>query len=77
MPANMHAMHGESQDILAGGQFHPSVNASMVARVGVSYAPDEYPSDDMRAAGVVCGCGQYYQNPCRAEFRKARAHALP
>lgn len=61
-----------NQDIVADGLYHPSVNASMVARVAVTYAPADYPSVDARAAGAVCGCGNYYDNPCRAEFRKVR-----
>ena len=54
------------------GLYHPTINSSLAARVAVSYAPAEYPSGDMRAAGFVCGCGDYYDNPCRAEFRKVR-----
>ncbi|CAL8464697.1 g4232 [Coccomyxa elongata] len=58
------------EGIADAGLYHPTINSSLAARVAVGYAPADYPSDDMRAAGFVCGCGDYYNNPCRAEFRK-------
>ncbi len=65
------------QGIADAGLYHPTINSSLAARVAVAYSPADYPSDDMRAAGFVCGCGDYYNNPCRAEFRKVNARALP
>ena len=29
----------------------------------------DYPTPQMRARGVRCGCRQYWEDPCRAEFR--------
>ncbi len=58
------------QEIADAGLYHPTINSSLSARVAVSYTPADYPTDEMRAAGFVCGCGDYFDNPCRAEFRK-------
>ncbi|KAK9904758.1 hypothetical protein WJX75_001986 [Coccomyxa subellipsoidea] len=58
------------QDIADAGLYHPTINSSLAARVAVGYTPADYPTDGMRSAGFVCGCGDYFDNPCRAEFRK-------
>ena len=52
------------------------MNMSIAARVVVGYAPSDYPSDAQRANGFICGCTNYYNNPCRAEFRKAGPKCL-
>lgn len=59
-----------SQDIANDGLYHPSANMSIAARVVVTYAPSDYPTETQRSNGFVCGCTNYYNNPCRAEFRK-------
>lgn len=61
------------QDIADAGLYHPTINSSLAARVAVGYTPADYPIDGMRSAGFVCGCGDYFDNPCRAEFRKVLA----
>ena len=58
------------QEIANDGLYHPSVNMSIAVRVVVDYAPSDYPTDAQRSNGIVCGCTNYYNNPCRAEFRK-------
>ena len=58
------------QDIANQGLYHPSVNLSIAARVIVNYTPQDYPTDAQRSNGFICGCTNYYNNPCRAEFRK-------
>ena len=60
------------QDIANDGLYHPSVNMSIAARVVVNYTPSDYPTDAQRSNGFVCGCTNYYNNPCRAEFRKVQ-----
>jgi hypothetical protein len=64
------------QDIGNDGMYHPSVNSSFVVRVSVDFSPNDYPTDDMRAMGIVCGCGEYFENPCRAEFRKVHCSCI-
>lgn len=59
-----------AQDIASQGLYHPSVNLSIAARMVVNYTPADYPTDAQRSDGFVCGCTNYYNNPCRAEFRK-------
>jgi hypothetical protein len=41
-----------------------------------TYAPEDYPTPSMRAAGMVCGCSYFWTDPCRLEFRRVRALAL-
>ncbi|KAK9791143.1 hypothetical protein WJX73_010179 [Symbiochloris irregularis] len=57
-------------DIVQDGGYHPSVNTTMYERTTVDYSPLHYPPPYLEALGYICGCGQFYNNTCRAEFRQ-------
>ncbi len=44
----------------------------MIERASVSYTPQEYPPTYLQALGYKCGCGNFFNNTCRAEFREVR-----
>jgi len=54
------------------GLLHPSSNQSMSVRLGIPYLPSEYPTPSLAARGYLCNCAEFYDNPCRAEFRRVR-----
>ena len=74
-----HAAHGGRlthmsllQSLVDAGGFHPSVNATMLQRLSVSYTPGNYPPPYLQAQGYKCSCGQFFENTCRAAFRNVR-----
>ncbi|KAK9832701.1 hypothetical protein WJX81_001352 [Elliptochloris bilobata] len=68
--ANSGSRYKTVEAIVADGLYHPAINDSIASRMAVSEPPEKYPTADLRAEGAVCGCTDFYQNPCRAEFRK-------
>lgn len=58
------------QALVQGGGIDPSIAAGMVAAAQVNYTSAQYPPPWLRAQGLRCGCLQYWQDVCRAEFRK-------
>lgn len=62
------------QDIVQDGGYHPSINTTMYERTSVEYTPLDYPPPYLQALGYLCGCGQFYNNTCRAEFRQVSPH---
>ncbi|KAL3161962.1 hypothetical protein ABBQ38_009042 [Trebouxia sp. C0009 RCD-2024] len=54
------------------GLYHPSVTQSIT---GPLFAPSNFSTADVlqqpssKAAGFVCTCGEFYNNPCRMEIR--------
>ena len=66
--------HCAVQDIVDDGGYHPSVNQTMIQRVTVEYTPSQYPPAYLQAQGYRCGCGEFYNNTCRSEFRQV-SHA--
>lgn len=60
------------QQIYEEGLYHPSVTQSIT---GSLFSPANFSTADVlqqnasMAAGFVCTCGEFYDNPCRVEIR--------
>ncbi|KAK9838224.1 hypothetical protein WJX84_012014 [Apatococcus fuscideae] len=62
------------QAIVDSGLYHPVSNRSLVTSLTAGYGfgtPADYPTAAQKAAGIVCGCGDFNTNPCRVELTKA------
>lgn len=63
-----------TQAIVRDGLIHPSANESMTIRLNIPYLPSQYPPPTLQARGYVCNCAEFYDNPCRVEFRQVTQH---
>lgn len=60
------------QQIYEEGLYHPSVTTSITSSL---FAPYNFSTADVlnqtasQQAGYICTCGEFYDNPCRAEIR--------
>lgn len=63
------------QEVVEEGLIHPSANESMTIRLSIPYLPAQYPPATLKARGYVCNCADFYDNPCRVEFRKVICQA--
>ena len=67
------------QQIYEEGLYHPSVTQSITGNL---FAPANFSTADVlqqnasKAAGFICTCGEFYDNPCRMEIRTVSPHAL-
>ena len=59
------------QQIYEEGLYHPSVTTSITGPLFESNfsTADVLQQNSSIEAGFVCTCGQFYDNPCRAEIR--------
>ncbi len=63
------------QQIYEEGLYHPSVTTSITGPLFESNfsTADVLQQNSSIEAGFVCTCGQFYDNPCRAEIRAVRS----
>lgn len=60
------------QQIYQEGLYHPSVTQSITGNL---FGPANFSTADVlqqnasMAAGFICTCGEFYDNPCRVEIR--------
>lgn len=60
------------QQIYEEGLYHPSVTQSITGNL---FSPANFSTADVlqqnasMAAGFICTCGEFYDNPCREEIR--------
>ena len=59
------------QQIYEGGLFHPSVTKSITGPLFTNNFSTSavLQQNASKAAGYVCTCGEFYNNPCRMEIR--------
>lgn len=54
----------------SAGVFHPLARDALLAAVDSTFDPADYPTPVMQAASFLCGCSDWWLDPCRVEFRK-------
>ena len=62
-----------AQAIYSAGAFHPTVAQDIEDALAQSFSPQDYPPPLLWLEGFRCGCLAFYTDPCRVQFRKARA----
>jgi hypothetical protein len=60
------------QEIYNSGGYDQSVAEGINQSLSANYTAAQYPTPQMYAGGLRCGCLEYYQDVCRTEFRKVR-----
>lgn len=61
------------QAIYAAGAFHPTVAQDIADALAQGFAPADYPPPLLWLEGFRCGCLDFWADPCRVQFRRARA----
>ena len=56
-------------ELYASKKWHPLAGHDLRAAAEANYTWDTYLTPSMRAQGARCGCGPFWEDPCRREFR--------